>query len=46
MMAYTRSNHGKRSVVVVNATPEDAVLLRDAIALCGNSKYYVLEEKQ
>lgn len=44
MMVYTKTRHGKRSVVVVNATPMESDFIISAVLAAGNSKYYVMED--
>lgn len=44
MMVYTKSQRGKRSVVVVNATPMESDFIINAVLAAGNSKYYVMED--
>lgn len=44
MICYSKFKNGKRSVVVAGCTPADAALLRDALLLVGDSKFYVLED--
>lgn len=46
MIAFTQFRHGKRSVVLAGVTPADAALLREAITLCGDQKFYIMEESE
>lgn len=44
MMVYTKVHRGKRSVVVVNASPLESDFIINAVLAAGNSKYYVMED--
>lgn len=43
-MVYTRTRRGKRSVVVVDASPLESDFIINAVLAAGNSKYYVMED--
>lgn len=44
MMVYTKMSRGKRSVIVVNASPLESDFIINAVLAAGNSKYYVMED--